>query len=360
MKIDTFSFGPQEVLDRWVEKMVGNEPFVRWGLDNIEVDRFLWYVDYSPIHNACIKSIVENAKGRGLIKDYKINKKETLNDVLGQMFWEYVVTGNLFLEVIWKTDRREGISGFHVIPSKYMRAKRPENSELYSDKWFYCNDWFGNNWKKSGIIEFSEFDPSNFTDRQILHLKAYQPGYIFYGSPGYTSALLDIRLSRAISQFNFSNISNGASPSLFIHLPEEAPDSQTEQQNILARFEERYVGSSNAGRIILSYGGIEGQKPEITQIAPTMQTGGYAEIFSLVRENIMSAHRIIDGSLIGLPNPQGFSSSAEQLETTYKLFMNTTVKPLQEFILEELLPVVQLIYPNEQITLDIEQNQALA
>lgn len=90
-----------------------------------------------------------------------------------------------------------------------------------------------------------------------------------------------------------------------------------------------------------------------------MQTGGYAEIFGLVRENILSGHKIVDGSIIGLPNPQGFSSSAEQLETTYKLFMNTTVKPLQEFLIRELEPVVQLMYPNEEVKLEIQQNQIL-
>ena len=109
---------------------------------------------------------------------------------------------------------------------------------------------------------------------------------------------------------------------------------------------------------MVSYGG-EGGKPEITQITPTMATGGYAEIFALVRENILAGHKVVDGSIIGLPSPTGFNSSAEQLETTYKLFMNTCVKPLQSFLLREITPVVKLIYPGEDITLEIQQNQIL-
>jgi hypothetical protein len=88
-----------------------------------------------------------------------------------------------------------------------------------------------------------------------------------------------------------------------------------------------------------------------------MATGGYAEIFGLVRENILAGHKIVDGSIIGLPSPTGFNSSAEQLETTYKLFMNTSIKPLQEFILRELQPVVQLMYPDQAVSLEIQQNQ---
>jgi phage portal protein BeeE len=354
-KIKTFEFALENT-GRFNEKIIRNQPFVSWGVDNMEIERWYDYADFSPIHSACIRSKVDNASGKGFIRDYKINTKETLNDVVQQIFWEFVVGGNVFLEIVWKTDRREGISGFHVIPSKFMRAGAPKTDELYSDTWYYSHDWA--NWKRSGIVEFKEFDPENYTDRQIIHIKAYQPGYLFYGVPAYLSSMLDIRLSRAISEFNLSNISNGASPSLWVHFPQEAPDSQNDQEEILERLEGRYRGSANAGRIVVSYGGESG-RPEITQITPTMQTGGYAEIFALVRENILAGHKIVDGSIIGLPSPTGFNSSADQLETTYKLFMNTSVKPMQEFIIKELEPIVQLMYPNEPVELSIQQNQSI-
>lgn len=355
LKIDSLEFAVDGT-QRFVEKVNRNQPFVSWGVDNMEIERWYDYADFSPINSACIRSKVDNAFGKGFERDYKINNKETLNDIGKQIFWEFVVGGNVFLEIVWKKDRREGIHGFHVIPSKYFRAKAPENYELISDSWYYCHDWA--NYKKAGIIEFKEFDPENYTDRQIIHIKSYQPGYLFYGVPDYLSALLDVRLSRAISEFNLANISNGASPSMWVHFPQEAPDSQNDQEEILQRLEQRYRGANNAGRIIVSYGGEQG-KPEITQIVPTMQTGGYAEIFALVRENILAGHKIVDGSIIGLPSPTGFNSAAEQLETTYKLFMNTSIKPMQEFIIRELQPVVQLIYPNEQVSLNIIQNQSV-
>lgn len=354
MKIDAMSFSAP--VERFVEKIHKNEYFVRWGLDNMEIERWYDYADFSPIHAACIRSKVDNGVGRGFTTDYKINGKETLNDVAKQMFWEFVVGGNLFLEVLWKNDRAQGLAGFKVIPSKFMRAHKPDDGELTTDTWLYCHDWA--NYKKAGVIEFKEFDPKNFTDRQIIHIKQYQPGYLFYGVPDYLSSMLDIRLSRAISEFNLSNIQNGASPSLWVHFPQEAPDSQNDQEDILQRLESRYRGSQNAGRIVVSYGGESG-KPEITQITPTMQTGGYSEIFGLVRENILSGHKIVDGSIIGLPSPTGFNSSADQLQTTFQLFMNTSVKPMQEFLIRELEPVVQLIYPDQLVKLEIEQNSIL-
>jgi phage portal protein BeeE len=357
IKIDSMNFGLDNI-DRWQEKMYKNEPFVRWSADNMEVDRLYWYTDYSPIHNACIRSKVDNAAGRGFTNDYKINTKETINDVIKQIFWEFIVTGNVFLEIVWKKDRRQGISGFHVIPSKFMRAGQPKTAELYSDTWYYSHDWAM--WKKAGIIELKEFDPNLYEDRQIVHIKAYQPGYIFYGNPDYMSSLLDIRLSRQISEYNLANITNGASPSLWVHFPEEAPDSQNEQENVLQRLEDRYVGANNTGRIIVSWGGPDGEKPEITQISQNMQAGMFSEIFALVRENILAGHKIPDPSLLGLPTGSGFSSQADQIETAYKLFQSTTIFPLQEFMVRELTPIIQLMYPSENVDLTIQQNQILS
>ena len=355
IKIDSLNFGVDNT-ERFVEKQFRNEPFVRWGLDNMEIERWYLYSDFSPIHAACVRSKVDNASGRGLLRDYSINQKETLNEVMKQIFWEFVVGGNVFFEVVWKKDRSQGLHSLHVIPSKYLLAGQPKDQELFSDTWYYCHDWL--NWKKAGIIEFKEFDPTNYTDRQIIQIKNYQPGYLFYGVPDYLSSMLDIRLSRAISEFNLANILNGASPSLWVHFPTEAPDSQNDQEDILRRLEERYRGSQNAGRIIVSYGGESG-KPEITQVQQTLQAGMFSEIFSLVRENILAGHKIVDGSIIGLPNPSGFNSSADQLQTTYKLFMKTSVEPMQEFILRELKPIMQLLHPNEVIDLQIEQNTVI-
>jgi phage portal protein BeeE len=355
IKVDSFSFSGYETI-AFVEKIQRGEYFVRWGADNMEIERWYQYsMDASPVHSAAIQSKVDNASGKGFKNDYKINGKQYLNDVIKQMFWEFVVSGNLFLEIIWKNHRADGIAGFKVIPSKFMRAKAPETTELTTDTWLFCRDWA--NYKKAGVIEFKEFNPNDYENRQILHIKQYQPGYLFYGVPTYLSSLLDIRLSRAISEYNLANILNGASPSLWVHLP-QAPDSQNEQEDILRRLEDRYRGAQNAGRIVVSYGD-PGEKPEITQIQQTLQSGMFSEIFGLVRENILSGHKIPDPSILGLPSPSGFASQAEQLTTAFNLFMNTTIIPLQEFIIRELEPVVQLIYPDEKVKLEIHQNKIL-
>ena len=65
--------------DRFVEKINRGQEFVSWGLDNMEIERWYDYTDFSPIHNACIRSKVDNGVGRGFKTDYKINNKQKDN-----------------------------------------------------------------------------------------------------------------------------------------------------------------------------------------------------------------------------------------------------------------------------------------
>jgi len=214
------------------------------------------------------------------------------------------------------------------------------------------------NWRKAGMVEFSEFDPMNFTNRQIVHIRMFQPGYDYYGAPDYLSTINDIRLNHQITVYNLANLINGANPSLWVHFNTPAPDSENEQTQILRNIENRYQGSENAGRVIVSYGD-SNEKPDITQIASNLQQGFYSEVFELVQKQILSGHKIVDGSLIGLPNPGGFSSSAEQLQTAFQLFLKTSINPLQTFMNRELKDVFELIYPGQEIDLTITQQNII-
>lgn len=355
IKIENVKFN-KATLSSFSEGITKNQPFISWGFDNQFVNELYLLNDASPIQNACIRSKVDNCVGMGYINDYMVNTKESINDISKKIFYEFITTGNVFLEVIWRQDRKEGIAGFYLIPSRYMRLHKPVEMGGEVTKYLYCKDWL--NWRKAGLIEFAELDPLNFTDRQIVHIKNYQSGYDYYGVPDWLSVINDVRLNHEITVFNLSNIQNGLSPNLWVHFNVPAPDSQNEQNQILRSIEDRYMGAENAGRVIVSYGESE-QKPDITQIQSSVEDGYFSSIFELVQKQIMSGHKIIDGSLIGLPNPGGFTSSADQLETAYKLFMNTSIKPIQNFVNRELKQVLGLMYPNEEINLIIEPNQIL-
>lgn len=356
INIEKLNFGKM-TLTNFEERVQRNTPFVYWGADNLFVEELYRLLDASPIHNSAVRARVDNCFGSGYINDYKINSRQYLNDVARQMYFELVVTGNLFLEIVWRNSRADGIAGLHVIPSKYMRVHKPDEVGEHPTKYLYCKDWA--NWRKAGIVEFHEYDPSNYTHRQIIHIKQYQPGYEYYGAPTYLSTINDIKLNHEITVYNLANIVNGCSMGLWVHFNQPAPDSEQEQTAILNKIEDRYMGGENANKVVVSYGEDGDGKPEITQIPTNVEDGYFSNIFELVQHQILAGHNIVSPSIIGLPERTGFSSSADQLETAYRIFINRTIIPMQTFLNRELKPILQLIYPNEEIVLQVEQNQLL-
>jgi len=339
------------------EKTYGSNDWVLAGKNNDMFKKLYQYADYSPIHNVCLRSISDNVIGQGFIQNIKMNKYETINQLFRKIAREFIITGNVFLSCVWKNDRSQGLKSIYFIPSEFMRVGKVDDLNEDPEKYYYCDDWGKR--KGKGLIEYNSLDPSVATNQQIYHIKAYTPGMNYYGQPYYMSVLNDVILNHEISIHHLSNIKNGANPSLWINFRNGKPKSQDEADALLRELENRYGGSENAGQMIVSFSD-ETNGPEITQIQTNANDQYYSAIFEQIQKQILSGHKITDPSLIGLPTGSGFSSQAEQLETAFKLFLNTTIKPIQNELIEHLEGLVDMMYPDEEINLEIIQNQILS
>tara|TARA_R110000868_G_scaffold331301_1_gene592281 strand:- start:2474 stop:3556 length:1083 start_codon:yes stop_codon:yes gene_type:complete len=354
------SFGNTvDSISRFEEKVVRNQEWVNWG-DLNEFPSFLYdMLDYNPTHNVCVTAKVDNVAGQGFVDgDKMVNGVQTLNEFFRELAWEYVTTGNAFIETVWSNSRgEEGLAGIYVLPSSTVRVQKKESIDDEQEIYYYCENW--KDYKKKNIIEFNKLDPTVQTYRQIYHIKKYSPGYEYYGSPGYMSVINDIRLAHQISLFHLSNILQGGLPGLWVNFNESIPDSVEEQQKVLRMIEERFSGAQGAGRTMVSFSDGAENAPQITQIPTNTHDGYYTEIFDLTTRQILSGHKVTSGLLIGLNNGGGFGSNAEEIETSFKVFQNTTIVPIQQDLMAQLSPVLQLLYPNEQINTTIIQNQLL-
>ena len=354
--IDKFNFGKVDDIYRFEEKEVSSKDWVMAG-KNDELFSFLNdMVDYSPIHNVCLRSKTDNVVGQGFTREYQMNNLEDINELFRKIAFEYVVSGNVFLNCVWKNDRKQGLKSVYFVPSQYVRVGKTEIIGQEPEKYYFCEDW--NNYRKHSVIEFDRLDPTNMSTKQMYHIKNYAPGYRYYGLPNYMSVINDVRLNHEISIHHLANIQNGATPSLWVNFRNSAPGSEKEQQDILRKLKDSYTGSESAGNIIVSFSETD-NGPEITTINPTTNDQYYSAIFEQIQKQILSGHKITDPTLIGLPQPSGFSSQADQIETSFRLFLNTTIKPIQNELLDGLYPIVDLLYPDETIELEIIQNNIL-
>ena len=146
---------------------------------------------------------------------------------------------------------------------------------------------------------------------------------------------------------------------MWVNFSNSQPGSEKEQRDIKRKLEELYTGSQAAGKIIVSFSEPD-NGPEITTLNPTTNDQYYSTIFESVQKQILSGHKVSDGSLVGLPSSSGFASQAEQMETAFGVFLNTTIKPIQNELISNLYPIIKLMHPDEEPELEIIQNNILA
>jgi len=354
------TFGKRiDSIARFDEKIQRNQDWVSWGTEN-DFPTFLYtMLDYNPTHNVCVTSKVDNTVGQGFVDgDKMVNAVQTLDEFFKELVWEYITTGNAFIECVWSNDRSgEGLAGIYVLPSSSVRVQKKESIDDEQTLYYYCEDWV--DYRKKNIIEFNKLDPSVQTYRQIYHIQKYSPGYNYYGAPGYMSVINDIRLAHNISLFHLSNILQGALPGLWVNFSNGIPESTDEQRQMLQKIEERFSGAEGAGRTMVSFSDGADQAPQITQIPTNTHDGYYTEIFDLTTRQILSGHKISSGLLVGLNNGGGLGSNADEIKNSFEIFLNTTIIPIQNDIMSQISPVLTLLYPNENINTTIIQNQIL-
>ena len=359
MEKQFYTFGRKiDSVNRFEEKVVRNQDWVSWGDMNDFPEMLYNYIDYNPTHNACINAKVRNTLGQGFVDgDKLVNGTQTLNEFFMEYATEYITTGNAFVESVWSADRTEGLSGIYMLPSSSVRVQKKDTIDEEQKVYYYCEKW--SDYRNKSIVEFSKLDPNNQNNRQIYHIKNYAPGYNYYGSPDYMSVINDIRLAHNITLFHLSNILNGGTPGLWVNFPNGIPDSDDQQRTMLAKIEERFSGAEGAGKTLVSFSDGAELAPQITQIPSNTHDGYYSEIFELTQRQILSGHKVSSGLLIGLNNGGGLGSNADEINQSFQVFLNTTIKPLQMELVEQLKPLIKLLYPNEQINLSINQNTIL-
>ena len=123
-----------------------------------------------------------------------------------------------------------------------------------------------------------------------------------------------------------------------------------EQRELIERsIQEKFSGSSNAGRFILAF---NDSKDLAASIEPVILSDAHEQYKFLSDESmrkVMVSHRIVSPMLVGIKDTTGLGNNAEELQTASILMDNTVIRPMQVTILDELEKILD--YNN--IELDI-------
>lgn len=322
-----------------VIKETSGKDWIQFGNDNLFPQKLIDYSNKSALHNAILQSKTEQAFGLGLgyegdenqlTEDFinKANPTESLNEVALKAIRDYNIHGGFALNIVWGKGFSKIAEIYHVDISK-IRAGKPDergNPEVY----YYCSDW--KNHRKVEVKPIAAFDPSNKKEAsQLYYYKPYQPGYSVYPLPMYIGALTYIEVDIEVANLHLSNLKNGMLPSLMVNFTNGEP-TEDEQKAIEKKIKDKFAGTDNAGKFILTFSQDKDHSPEINPISTNDIDKQYIQLNNMVLQNILSGHRITSPLLVGIKT-EGQLGGNNELLTAYQIHTETVIEPIREAIL---------------------------
>lgn len=311
--------------------------FVMYGEDNNYYQYLIDLYNGSPTNHACINGISEMIYGKGLDATDSDRKPDEYaqmislfkKDVVRKVIYDYYLMGGAAIQVIYGKGRQRIVQLEHI-PVETLRAEKSgESGDI--EAYYYYHDWteYKNSSKPTRIPAFG----TSTEGREILFIKPYKAGYYYYSPPAYTGGLQYAELEGEISNFHMNNIKNGLSPSMIINMNNGIPNEE-ERSIIEQKISQKFSGSSNAGKFILSFNDNTDSQATIEPIQLSDAHQQYQFLSTESQEKILVAHRIVSPMLLGVKNNTGLGNNADELEKASILMDNMVIRPYQNLMID--------------------------
>lgn len=316
---------------------VPQQDWIGYGADNNYFQFLIDRYNSSPTNNACINGISQQIYGKGLGATDS-NKKPgqyaemiTLlkKDVVKKLSYDLKLMGQSAMQVIYSKDRSK-IAQIEHIPVETLRAEKAnEDGDIAA--YYYFKDW-------------SKLRPSDKPLRipaygmsteniEIYYIKPYKSGFYYYAPVDYQGGIQYAELEEEISNYHLNNIMNGLSPSMLINFNNGTPNPQ-ERELIESRIAQKFSGSSNAGKFILSFNDNKDAQAEITPVQLSDAHNQYQFLSDESQSKVLVAHRVVSPMLLGIKDNTGLGNNAEEIKTASLLMDNTVIRPFQELLID--------------------------
>ena len=288
----------------------------------------------STTTSACVEGIADLIFGKGLY-----SKNEAFKAILPKLIpqeeskrvaFDLKLYGNGAYQVYWNKEHTKVIKFYHV-PVQNLRAEK-----IYSnpriENYFYCTDWKDQKAQKHKQ-KIPVFGTSN-ENVEILYIKNYSPGHYYYSLPDWIASLQFAYVEADLSNLHLNNIANGFMPVVMVNFNNgvPAPEERQVTENMI---EDKFTGSRNAGRFMLSFNDDPALKPTIDVIQTDNLHEKYQYVADYAQDRILVAHRVTSPLLFGIRTANnGFSSQSEEMMTAYSILQTMTINAFQNLLLQ--------------------------
>jgi hypothetical protein len=287
----------------------------------------------STTNAACIEGIADLIFGKGLYA-----KNEAFQTVLDKLIpqeeikrviFDLKLYGNGAFQVYWDDTHTKVVKFYHV-PVQNIRAEKIyDNPKI--ENYFYCTDWADHKAQRNKK-KIPAFGTSN-QKMELLYIKNYSPGKYYYSLPDWMPGLQFAYVEAELSNLHLNNIENGFMPLVMVNMNNGIPAPE-ERQTIESMIEQKFTGTRNAGRFMISFNDDAERRPTIETINIDNLHDKYKYVAEYAQDRILVGHRVTSPLLFGIrTQSNGFSSQSEEMKTAFSILQTMTINPFQNLVI---------------------------
>lgn len=294
-----------------------SKKYINWGEDN-KLPNYLWdnYLSCSNLQ-AIVNTVVDFVIGEGV--DTVFSQKDFVENIQ-KWVTDYVLFGGFAVEGL--RNRNGDIAQLNYINVMNVRVDEELTTAFLSNNW--------GSWSGKDIIEL----PLYKEDEKQPHFIYYFRGNITRNInpiPMYIASLKSIEILNNVKNFHLNNLTNGFTASTIINLNDGTIKTR-ELSEIKKQLEEKFTGSSNAGKFILMNGGDKEHEATVVRLDADNFGDLYKALTESSENDLYVAFRI-NPMLVGVNVQTGFSK--EEFENAFALYNSTMITPIKNIFIKQ-------------------------
>ena len=308
-----------------VEKEISGVDFIAWRTNN-QYPGYLFslYEDCATLQSI-INGTVDFVCGNDIscnlpIFEKTVNKNgDTILDIIQRISTDYLIFGGFALQVI-----RNAIG---EITELYWVDFTKIRSDRKNEVFFYSEDWC-KSYGRVKYIVYPKFNEVDSNPSSIFYYKGNKTRST-YPTPLYNAAITSCELEKKINEFHLNEISNNFLTSKIINFNSGVPDDDLKNE-IERNLNEKFAGSENAGRILISFNANKDSETTVTDLPMDDFADRYEALHKRSREQIFTAFRATPNLFGLMTETTGFNE--QEFFEAFKLYNRTAVRPIQQII----------------------------
>lgn len=323
-----------------VDLKKSTDDYIKFGTDNLFPQALIELMRNSSVHRGVINNKRIYATGRGFATDDlkiatwidSVNADgEMLRDVYSKLQLDHISFGNAFLEVV--TDSKNSFVNIYHKDASMFRISKDKTEAIWHPDWAEYRQTKRYAKRFTLYPKFQKQPDSRFL-HSMLHIKIYEPGSAIYGIPSYISGLNSAGIIYKTDKWNLSRLDNSFKPSGILIVDAEMSDGDS--QNFEAKFDEKFTGEGNTGKIMKVVKEMTGDNTRFISFNDQYE-GDWTQLHTQSEGNIITAHNWFR-SLSGIADNTGFDTQRIRLE--YDMALKTVILDQQEAVLEPIRKVM--------------------